>query len=168
MNVWRCNYHRTNVSRKIIVTFERIEWDPEWKASLDVFVPRARRAIFSSPFYVLFPLLSSLPSVCARLSGSLFRSSPAISVMSAWPCEPHKRKWHFCVPVTNASRNNFVFFVDYLLRDSFPRRNFWPLSLPSRVQGRGREREREISGNKRIKKYRDRRIREVLSVRQEV
>lgn len=95
--------------------------------------------------FLLFPLLSSLPSVCARLSGSLFRSSPAISVMSAWPCEPHKRKWHFCVPVTNASRNNFVFFVDYLLRDSFPRRNFWPLSLPSRVRGRRRERERERS-----------------------
>lgn len=96
------------------------------------------------------PLLSSLPSVCARLSGSLFRSSPAISVMSAWPCEPHKRKWHFCVPVTNASRNNFVFFVDYLLRDSFPRRNFWPLSLLSRVQGRRRERDQWKQKNKKI------------------
>lgn len=42
------------------------------------------------------------------------------------------------------------------------------LSLFYRACGDEGEREREISGNKRIKKYRDRRIREVLSVWQEV
>lgn len=78
--------------------------------------------IFPSLFHD--PLFYILRTMCTRLSALLFPSSPAISVMSAWPCE-HKRKWHFCVPVTNASRNNFVFFVDCLLRESFLHRNFW-------------------------------------------
>lgn len=135
------------MSRKIINNVRKNRMgDPESEPrSLS---PRARRAIFSSPFYVLSPLLfSPLFPLCARD----FRDrSFEVHRQSLW-CLPglasHKRKWHFCVPVTNASRNNFVFFVDYLLRDSFPRRSFCPLSLSLLSQGRER-----VEGNKRIKK----------------
>lgn len=121
---WR-NYHRTkcvNARRKIIEK------------------NRIRRGKRVSIFVLdaLSPLLSSLSSfLCARD----FRDrSFEVHRQSLW-CLPglasHKRKWHFCVPVTNASRNNFVFFADYLLNVT----RF--LVAISGLSGRERERERE-------------------------
>lgn len=132
---WR-NYHRTkcaNARRKIIEK-NRIRRGKR----VSIFVLDALSSLLSS--------LSPLSSV---------RATFEVHRQSLW-CLPglasHKRKWHFCVPVTNASRNNFVFFADYLLNVT----RF--LVAISGLSGREREWEREgewveiVERNKRIKK----------------